>query len=209
MLHLLLLSSLPLLCVLGHPDYSDTWEEFKTKYGKEYENQEEDDYRRGVWGGNVENIISHNLDTQNGVYLYSLGENEYADLTTDEIITYMNGLDSQRKPPVEGKTLDVSPEDLPEAVDWRTNGSIVTPVKNQGHCGSCWAFSTTGSLEGQHAIKKSALLSFSEQQLVDCAGGKYGNHGCSGGLMDLAFTYIKKVGGIEAEAAYPYKAKQQ
>jgi len=200
------LSGLCLLTVLGHPDYSDSWQEFKTKYSKEYTSQEEEDYRQGVWSGNVDKIISHNLDTQNGLYLYSLGENEYADLTSDEIITYMNGFDSQRRPPVEGKKLAVSTDDLPESVDWTKNKTVVTPVKNQAMCGSCWAFSATGSLEGQHAIKTGKLVSLSEQNLVDCSR-KEGNLGCFGGLMDKAFAYVKDNGGIDTEESYPYTAK--
>ena len=94
---------------------------------------------------------------------------------------------------------------VPSSINWIKNGGV-TPVKNQGQCGSCWSFSTTGSLEGAYFVKYGELVSFSEQQLVDCDNRKNGGKdmGCNGGLMDNAFTWIEKNNGLCTEASYPY-----
>ena len=88
------------------------------------------------------------------------------------------------------------------SVNWVEAGAV-TPVKDQGQCGSCWAFSSTGALEGAHYVASGELLSFSEQQLVDCAGLRYGNLGCNGGMQARAFKYLKSH-NIELEETYPY-----
>jgi cathepsin L len=89
-----------------------------------------------------------------------------------------------------------------DSVDWVTAGAV-TPVKDQGQCGSCWAFSSTGALEGAHFVASKELLSFSEQQLVDCAGARYGNMGCNGGMQARAFKYLESH-NAELESVYPY-----
>jgi len=111
------------------------------------------------------------------------------------------------EPGLELPTAEVSNDkENPASVDWRAAGAV-TPVKNQQQCGSCWAFSTTGTLEGLYFLTNNNLQSFSEQQLVDCSG-TYGNEGCGGGWPIWAMTYTASQ-GIETEAQYPYVAVNQ
>jgi len=133
--------------------------------------------------------------------------NQFADLMSHEFADLMNGYRHEQKVRGAGAThLPLIKEiQLPESMDWRTKGAV-TPVKDQGQCGSCWAFSSTGSLEGQHFRKTGKLVSLSEQNLVDCSTS-FGNDGCDGGLMDDAFKYVKANGGIDTETAYPYEAQ--
>merc|ERR1712055_852477 len=94
--------------------------------------------------------------------------------------------------------------DRADSIDWRQMGAV-TPVKNQGQCGSCWAFSTTGTIEGAYHKKTGKLVSVSEQNLVDCS---HQNYGCRGGLPRLALMFVMNQGGIDTEASYPYTARQ-
>ncbi|XP_067136548.1 cathepsin L-like [Centruroides vittatus] len=188
-----------------NPDYDKNWETFKTKFNKNYERNEEF-ARRLVWEENLAAIIKHNIEYDLGLHSFTRGLNEYSDLTRQEFVKMMNGLkrgaNSTAKPLYTFTRL--SNVVLPDTVDWRDKG-MVTGVKNQLQCGSCWAFSTTGSLEGQHKKKTGKLVSLSEQNLMDCSGNE-GNMGCEGGLMDNAFEYIKINKGIDTEKSYPYEA---
>ena len=131
-----------------------------------------------------------------------MGLNQFSALTTEEFVqTYLGTIVAESSNDIESVE-DVSVGD----VDWTTQGAV-TPVKNQGSCGSCWAFSATGGLEGLSKLAYGTLESFSEQQLVDCSGS-YGNQACNGGLMDNAFKFVRDK-GIVTEAEYPYKAVKQ
>jgi len=153
---------------------------------------------------NLDYVEAWNAE-QNGV---TLEMNAFADLTNDEFKQNYLGVvfDYESYVPVNEFVPEVSVADLPTSVDWRTKGAV-TPIKNQGQCGSCWSFSTTGSTEGAWNISGHALVGLSEQNLMDCSTAE-GNQGCNGGLMDDAFKYIIKNNGIDSEASYPYQTAQ-
>jgi C1A family cysteine protease len=139
--------------------------------------------------------ISENIKNEN---TYTLGANKMADLLHEEFKDmYITGLQFPRDY-CDDKTLS---NDLSDSVDWFEKG-CVSDVKDQGQCGSCWAFSTVGALEGLQAQESGNLETFSEQYLVSCASS-YGNHGCNGGLMQRAFSYVID-NGIPSEESYPY-----
>jgi len=183
---------------------NEDWELFKTQHTKEYKNKDEESLRRVRWERNLKYINQHNKEADAGMHTFRLGMNKYADMTNEEFRMQLNGYSSTPSTVTE-RTFHVAENiAVPDSVDWRTQG-YVTPVKDQGQCGSCWAFSAIASLEGQHFKASGKLVSLSEQNLVDCSN-KQGNMGCDGGLMDQAFTYIKVNKGIDTEAAYPYEA---
>jgi len=184
---------------------NEHWQLWKGTYNKQYSDAEEH-VRRAIWEDNLKIVQEHNLQADLGVHTYWLGMNAYADMTINEFVKVMNGYNATMQRGRRSRntfTFDPSVQ-LPDSVDWRTEG-YVTPVKDQGQCGSCWAFSATGSLEGQHFKATKSLVSLSEQNLVDCSR-KQGNQGCNGGLMDQAFQYIQVNNGIDTESSYPYEA---
>jgi len=188
-------------------EFSDEFDTWTKLYRKEYDSIEEKIMRFTVWLNNLRYVNQHNLEYSLKKHSYRLALNEQSDMSINEVRSTMNGYMMSRPrniTSVERFHPSHYPQ-VPQSVDWREKG-YVTEVKNQGQCGSCWSFSTTGSLEGQHFAKTGKLIDLSEQNLIDCSGD-YGNMGCNGGLMDYAFQYIKDNQGIDTESSYPYEAE--
>jgi len=180
---------------LGEADYQ--FMQFVSEHGRSYGTKSEFQFRSKIFKEHLAAIEA--INAENGTH--TVGINFLADRTVDER-KRMNGYKASNR--VRNETT-FSTQNLADEVNWVTKGAV-TPVKNQGQCGSCWSFSTTGSVEGAMFLKTGKLQSFSEQQLVDCSG-KFGNMGCNGGLMDNAFKYIEK-NPLMLEADYAYTARQ-
>ncbi|PKA49954.1 Cysteine proteinase 2 [Apostasia shenzhenica] len=171
---------------------------FARRYGKSYGSVEEIKKRFGIFVESMELIRSTN---RKGLS-YTLGINQFADLTWEEFRATRLGAAQNCSATLKGNHR-LAEAVLPETKDWRDDG-IVSPVKDQGHCGSCWTFSTTGALEAAYTQLTGKGISLSEQQLVDCAVA-FNNFGCNGGLPSQAFEYIKYNGGLDTEETYPYQ----
>jgi len=156
--------------------------------------------RYNTFKANLELIDAHN----NGSSDWKMGVNQFADLTPAEFKAYL-GLRPRDNSYLRSKNVEVLAAGPANDVDWVSKGAV-TAVKDQAQCGSCWAFSTTGAVEGAVQVATGRLTSVSEQQLVDCAGSS-GNQGCNGGLMDDAFNWIVSHKGIGSESSYPYTAR--
>lgn len=164
--------------------------------------------RRATFEANIQKITEHNAKGLS----WTMGVNHFADLTEDEwadevgttaCVHTMKSSLRRHQESTQGRLVPVANPQNAASIDWRKSGAV-TPVKDQGSCGSCWAFSTTGSTEGAWFNTHKDLVSLSEQQLVDCDGV---DSGCNGGLMDYAFEYIEKH-GITSETNYPYTAEE-
>ncbi|KAL0869363.1 hypothetical protein ABMA27_007612 [Loxostege sticticalis] len=176
---------------------------FLTTYKPDYVNDHVEMAKRfDIFKDNIRKIHELNI-YELGTATYTV--NRFTDLTQEEFSSKYLGLkpslrDANQVPMPEAKIPKV---DVPEAFDWRTYGAV-TPVKDQGSCGSCWAFSVTGNIEGQWKIQTGDLISLSEQELVDC--DKL-DHGCNGGLPDNAYRAVEELGGLETKNDYPYEGE--
>lgn len=179
----------------------DAFHNWAKEYNHFFKNTNDFFSKFKIWYDNdkfIKNINNQNLP-------YKLGHNKFSIYTLDEFIFY-SGLNNSFIYKNDNKLYDFTKKyELPQQHDWVALGAV-TDVKDQGKCGSCWAFSTTGSLEGAYYIKNKQLVSFSEQELVDCENSKHGGSdlGCNGGDMDTAFSWIKSNKGLCSEQDYPY-----
>lgn len=196
------------------------WNQFKFVHNKSYESHDTDALRQMVYMHNKQQVNSFHAN-QPEAESFQLALNHMADMPSTEL-AQMNGfrlpanlLTGQQELPKNSpeaqafldKILADKSIEVPDSIDWRTVPGRVSEVKNQGQCGSCWAFATTGALEGQEKtrvkLNNSNLVELSEQNLVDCVKA---DAGCNGGFMKDAMDYIKTEGGIDDETSYPYEA---
>ncbi|KAJ0965349.1 hypothetical protein J5N97_026487 [Dioscorea zingiberensis] len=190
--------------LMNHHDISkaEIHEQWMLEHGRTYRDAAEKQLRFEIFKLNLEFIESIN----SGNHKFKLAANRFADLTNDEFKAMYTGFKPSPANPNAPKTSFKYENfsDVPASMDWRTKGAV-TPIKDQGQCGSCWAFSAVAAMEGVTKLNSGDLISLSEQELVDCdVGGA--DQGCSGGLMDNAFKFIIKNGGLNTEVNYPYTA---
>ena len=185
------------------------FQKWMTEHKKSYATPAELNYRRTSFLANFLNVERVNSDPTS---TWKAGLNLFSDLTHEEFVKTYTGLLPEAVKQHEEKIANQAPLELnnlhqvPQAVDWTTVPNIVNPVKNQGQCGSCWAFSATATTESANAIyRKMKVPDLSEQQLVSCSSSQ-GNQGCNGGWPDWAFKYVIAYTGQDSESSYPYKA---
>jgi len=188
----------------SEPEYQAMFSKYMTQYDKKY-TADTFFFRYTVFKGNMDKIMLANKQKHS----YTLGMNAFGDMTHAEFKATKLGFNHIERSVMQKANACAAPKSPKlgagaTVVDWTKKGAV-TPVKDQGQCGSCWSFSATGSMEGAVQIASGSLISLSEQQLVDCSTAQ-GNEGCNGGLMDYAFEYVISNKGITSEANYPYTA---
>ncbi|XP_004308225.1 PREDICTED: zingipain-2-like [Fragaria vesca subsp. vesca] len=190
---------------------ADKHEQWMAKHGRIYRDSKEKERRFAIFKKNVEFVEKFNSE---GNATYTLSVNKFSDMTNEEFLRHHAGFkmpttvsssttsssEDQLSTKQSGPNNTTS-DDIPASIDWREHGAV-TPIKDQGKCGACWAFTVVAAVEGITKIKTGKLISLSEQQLVDC---DVQNNGCDASDIDVAFEYIKQNGGIAKEKNYPYR----
>ncbi|KAJ0666958.1 putative fruit bromelain [Helianthus annuus] len=203
---LLLLFSASLLShvasrLLSENSSYESHEQWMARYGRTYKDAAEKERRSKIFHDNVQYIQSfNNAAMKKG---YKLAVNEFADLTNEEFTTARNRFKAHECSPSTSAFRYENVTAVPSSMDWRKKGAV-TPIKDQGQCGCCWAFSAVAAMEGITQLKTGKLVSLSEQELVDCDTSGV-DQGCEGGLMDNAFDFIVNNKGLTTETNYPYK----
>lgn len=203
---------------------NNEWLEYKQQHGKSYDDQHLDSLKKTIYQFNKQRVEQFHREQPEAEH-FQLDLNHMADMSEPEMMQingyrksqpeHLLGANVRRNSPEEQKFLDdilASAGDVPAEMDWRKVANRVSEVKNQGQCGSCWAFSAVGALEGQEksraaflsANETDQIVELSEQNLVDCVKD---DAGCNGGSMDDAFRFINSEGGIDDELSYPYEGR--
>jgi len=192
---------------------SDEFDIWSKKYGKTYASEAERDYRMKVFAENKEKIAKMNSENSDATF----GLNVFADQTYDELVATRTSKTLRNVMEEVKKNVVVAPparDDLPDYFDWNDKGAV-TPVKDQGSCGSCFSFGALATLEGQLFIKQGKLVNLSEQNIVDCdhecqmfPSGKICDYGCDGGMEMNVYQYVIKNGGVDTYEDYPYTASE-
>ncbi|XP_062136441.1 cathepsin L-like [Drosophila sulfurigaster albostrigata] len=184
------------------------WKDFKITHSKVYEDESEEQLRYYIFQTNREIMKLHNERFAAGKETFKMGVNQFSDLLTEEFENLiLSGYNMTHEDDKDADYLVYDPPanlPIPPSIDWRTKGAV-TEVKNQRHCGSCWAFAAVATLEGQHFLKTGRLVALSEQNLIDCSTS---DKGCRYGSKLSALTYVKKNHGLDTQKSYRYRAKQ-
>jgi len=188
-----------------YEDYK--FEEYLKEFGKSYPSLQEYKQRQEIFNLNLHKVQTHNVQYKAGDHTWFAAMNELADLTAEEY----QSLRSKKYSPSQHPVLDLTKGQVnanPASIDWRAKGAV-TPVKNQGGCGSCWAFSATETMESHYYIATNKTLILAPQTYVNCVKnpqGCGGTGGCEGATMELAFNLTKDT-GIALESELPYKGR--
>ena len=193
----------------------DEWQQFKQNFIRTFESKEEENKRKVIFCETLQTVAQHNLEFQNGKVTFKMGINKFADSTFEEFhelyardpVDEPDDVYEKMKQSVETVLISKSIDEIdnvPKNFDWRDRGAV-TEVKDQGSCGSCYAFGAIGVLESRWFIETGNLTEFSVQEIVDCTAS-YQNYDCNGGRPGPSIAYVKDH-GINFEADYPYEGK--